>query len=332
MSSKSKVFLLILLVVAAGAGGGYWWYVNRDSLPAGIAHGNGRIEAETVQVATKNGGRVLEVLVDEGEFVEKGQVLARIDTDELTASLAGAEANVTAAKDLVASTKAQIVQKESELKYAAQALQRAETLVSKGHISQQEADQRQTAKETAEAALDATKAQLANAESSVDAARAEVRRIGTQIEDAELKAPIAGRVQYRLAEPGEVLSAGGRVITLLDLSKVYMTIFLPTAEVGRIFIGAEARIVLDAAPEYVIPAKVSFVSAEAQFTPREVETRSEREKLMFRIKISIPPELLKEHIEKVRTGLPGEAYVMMAPSIAWPSGLTVNLPPADSAD
>ncbi|WP_299816582.1 efflux RND transporter periplasmic adaptor subunit [uncultured Roseibium sp.] len=326
MSVKSRILILILLVLAGAGGGAYWWYVNQDRLPEGIAYGNGRIEAETVQVATKSGGRVLEVLVDEGDLVEEGQLLARIDTDELQASLAGAEANVAAAGDLVASIKAQTVQRESELKYAAQELLRAETLVAKGHISQQEADQRQTARETAQAALEAAQAQLKNAGSLVDAARAEVKRIETLIEEAELRAPISGRVQYRLAEPGEVLSAGGRVITLLDLSNVYMTIFLPTTEVGLVYIGAEARIVLDAAPEYVIPANVSFVAADAQFTPREVETRSEREKLMFRMKISIPAELLKEHIEKVRTGLPGEAYVMMAPGTDWPDDLAVHLP------
>ena len=327
MNSKQTVIGLLLIVILAIGGVVYWWQLERDRLPAEIAYGNGRIEAETIQVATKSAGRVLEVLVREGDMVEQGQLLARIDTDELTASLAGAEANVAAAKDTVASVKAQIAQRTSELKYAEQELQRAETLLEKGHVSQQEVDQRQTSKETAEAALEAVKAQLANAESSVDAARAEVRRIGTLIEDAELKAPISGRVQYRLAEPGEVLSAGGRVVTLLDLSDVYMTIFLPTSEVGRIFIGSEARIVLDAAPDYVIPASVSFVSAEAQFTPREVETRTEREKLMFRIKIKIAAELLREHIEKVRTGLPGVAYVMMAPGTEWPDKLALKLPP-----
>ncbi|WP_103222593.1 HlyD family secretion protein [Roseibium marinum] len=326
MSLNFKVLFPVLLLLAAVGGGSYWWYVNRDRLPDEIAYGNGRIEAETVQIATKNGGRVLEVLVDEGDLVEEGQLLARIDTDELQSSLAGAKANVAAARDLVASTRALAAQRESELKYAAQALQRSQTLVAKGHISQQEADQRQTAKETAEAALAAAQAQFNNAGSLVEAARAEVNRIGTLIEEAELKAPIAGRVQYRLAEPGEVLSVGGRVITLLDLAHVYMTIFLPTTEVGLVYIGAEARIVLDAAPGYVIPANVSFVAADAQFTPREVETRTEREKLMFRIKISIPAELLKEHIEKVRTGLPGVAYVMMAPGTAWPADLAVHLP------
>ena len=113
---------------------------------------------------------------------------------------------------------------------------------------------------------------------------------------------------------------------LLDLTDVYMIIFLPTNQVGRVFLGSEARIILDAAPNYVIPAYVSFVSSEAQFTPREVETRSEREKLMFRVKVKIDRELLLAHIEKVKSGLPGEAYVLLGSGNQWPERLAVNLP------
>ena len=135
-----------------------------------------------------------------------------------------------------------------------------------------------------------------------------------------------GGTGYRLAEPGEVLPAGGKVLTLLDLTDVYMTIFLPTSQVGRVNLGAEARIIFDAAPEYVVPASVSFVAPRAQFTPKEVETHSEREKLMFRVKVRIAPELLQQHIEKVKTGVPGVAYVRLDPAAEWPQQLRVKLP------
>jgi HlyD family secretion protein len=111
-----------------------------------------------------------------------------------------------------------------------------------------------------------------------------------------------------VAEPGEVLPAGGKVVTALQLSDVYMTIYLPTEQAGRVIVGSEGRIVLDAAPDLVLPAAVSFVAPRSQFTPKEVETRSEREKLMFRIKVRIDPELLVRNLEKVKTGL-----------LAWPT-------------
>lgn len=321
--------LVIACGLAAGAAGlGWaWWQQQQDRLPDHIATGNGRIEAEEVHVAAKYAGRVAEVLVEEGIRVGAGQVLARMDTAEQEASLARARAEVARSEEAVAEARAQIAQRESELTFADQELARAFFLVEKGHVSRERLEQRQSTRDTARAALDAAHARLASAERSVESAEAEARRIRTRIEDAELKAPRDGRVQYRLAEPGEVLAAGGKVVTLLDLTDVFMTIFLPTAEVGRVFVGSDARLILDAVPEYVIPAKVSFVASEAQFTPREVETRDEREKLMFRVKVKIDPALLLAHIEKVKTGLPGEAYVLLGSQSEWPERLTVKLPP-----
>jgi HlyD family secretion protein len=251
-----------------------------------------------------------------------------MDTAELEASLAKAKADIARARESVAEVKASIVQRESELRFARQELDRATTLFEKGHISKQSSDQKETMRDTARAALDAARARLVSSERAVEAAEAEARRIRTQIDDATLTAPRRGRVQYRLAQPGEVLASGGNVLTILDLTDVYMTIFLPTAQVGRVFIGSDARIILDAAPEMVIPAKVSFVAANAQFTPREVETRSEREKLMFRVKVKIDPKLLLAHMEKVKTGLPGEAFVLLGSNATWPERFAVKLPAA----
>ena len=180
---------------------------------------------------------------------------------------------------------------------------------------------------TAEAALEAARIQVVQAEAAIDAAIARTERLKSEIEDSALKSTIVGRVLYRLAEPGEVLAAGGKVLTVLELTDVYMTIFLPTSQTGRVRVGSEARIKIDAVPEYTIPAKVSFVAARAQFTPKEVETRSEREKLMFRIKVKIDPALLKQHIEKVKTGVPAVAYVRLDQSVPWPEQLKVQLPP-----
>jgi HlyD family secretion protein len=133
------------------------------------------------------------------------------------------------------------------------------------------------------------------AEASIGAAQATVDRIMSDLREYELKAQNGGRIQYRLVEPGEVLAAGGRVVTLLDLTNVYMTTYLPTSAAGRLRYGAEARLIFDAAPQYVIPAAVTFAASEAQFTPKYVVTESEREKLMFRVKVAIPEAALKDY-------------------------------------
>jgi HlyD family secretion protein len=136
---------------------------------------------------------------------------------------------------------------------------------------------------------------------------------------------VVGRVLYRLAEPGEVLGAGGKALTLVNLQDVYMEIFLPSAEVGTLKLGAEARLTVDFIPNRSAAAYVSFVSPEAQFTPKQVETKSEREKLMFRVKIQVPPEFVSSNIERVKTGIRGVGYVKVDPSATWPDWLQRNL-------
>jgi HlyD family secretion protein len=121
------------------------------------------------------------------------------------------------------------------------------------------------------------------------------------------------------------LAAGGKVLNLVDLADVYMTFFLPETVAGRVALGADVRLVLDAAPGYVIPAKVSYVSSVAQFTPKTVETASERQKLMFRVKAQIDPDLLRRHLEQVKTGLPGVAWLKIDDQASWPQALTVNV-------
>ena len=155
---------------------------------------------------------------------------------------------------------------------------------------------------------------------------ATIQRIQADIDDSVLRSPRDGRVQYRVAQPGEVLAAGGTVMNMVDLGDVYMTFFLPTAQAGRVAIGAEARIILDAASEYVIPAKISYVADVAQFTPKTVETEDERRKLMFRIKAQVDPDLLQKHLRQVKTGLPGRAYVRLDKEVDWPAELRTRLP------
>jgi HlyD family secretion protein len=179
----------------------------------------------------------------------------------------------------------------------------------------------------AQSALAVAKSQVVEAQSAIEAALATTERLKAEIEDSVLKAPRSGRVQYRVAQPGEVLPAGGKILTILDLSDVYMTFFLPETLAGRVAIGAEARVVLDAAPQYVFPARVSFVASVAQFTPKTVETTTERQKLVFRVKAQGDPEVLKRYGARVKTGLPGVATVRLDPTAAWPAHLQVRLAP-----
>jgi HlyD family secretion protein len=326
---RRRLWLLAgaLLLAALGAAAyGYHW-LHQPRLPPGFASGNGRVEATEYDIATKRAGRVVEVRVREGDLVQKSQVLAQMDVEELTAQRREAEAQLERARKAEATAQAVLVERESESRLARIELGRAQKLVEQNVAPIQRLDRDRTRSETAEAAVHAAREQLHEAQSAIAAAEASVERIQTLLDESTLLSPIRGRVIYRLAEPGEVLPAGGKVVTVLDLADVYMTIFIPTEQAGRVGYGAEARMVLDAFPELVLPASVSFVSPEAQFTPKEVETRTEREKLMFRFKVKIDQALLEQHLEQVKTGIPGVAYVRLAGAGAWPEHLAVRLPP-----
>ena len=298
-----------------------------EKIPEGIAHGNGRIEAVQVDISTKIAGRVKQIFAMEGDLVQADETVALIDTAQLHAQLLRAQADVASAQSQVASAQAAIEQARAQLVLAEQELKRSSSLAEKGHSSLETYDTRVSNRDVAKANLAAAEATLISRQRSVDAAEAVAQEIQTQIDDCVLKAPTIGRVLYRLAEPGEVLSAGGKVLTLINLADVYMEIFLPSEEAHRVDVGSDARIKLDIL-DFAIPATVSFVSPESQFTPKQVETRSERDKLMFRVKVRVPQELVHKHIDKVKTGIRGSAYVRLqgGPMPDWPAFLQ-KLPP-----
>lgn len=311
MNTKAIRFAVIaVVIIAAGFFGLRWWQNQQSALPADFAFGNGRIEANQVDISTKYAGRVSEVLVEEGDLIKAFQLLSKMDTAELEAELARAKAELAVSQASVKQAEASLGQRKSELQLAKQELKRAIQLVKQGAMAQRTGDQRRSTRNTASAAVTSAIAQLNAQNQSVLAAMAAIKQIQTRIDDTMLTTATDGRVLYRLAEPGEVLSAGGKVLTVIDLSDIYMEIFLPSAQAHRVAIGAQARIKLDIT-DIAIPATVSFVSPEAQFTPKQVETPSEREKLMFRVKVRVPHELVQKHIDKVKTGMRGVAYIRL---------------------
>ncbi|MCZ4430380.1 HlyD family efflux transporter periplasmic adaptor subunit [Agrobacterium sp. SOY23] len=352
MSRKGLLIGLVVLVLAIAA---YfvWSKFTAEGLPAGFAASNGRIEAVEIDISTKTAGRLQDIMVREGDFVKAGQVLAQMDTAQLEAKRRQAQAQLRRAKiaidtanSLVAQREAEktsalavVEQRKAQLDSASKTYTRSKQLLTGNVVSQQIVDDSEAAEQSAratlasaeaslaasDAAINAARAQIVDAEAAVDAAQADIESIETDIADATLKSPRDGRVQYRIAQPGEVLSAGGRVLNLVDLGDVYMTFFLPTAEAGRTSMGSDVRLILDAAPQYTIPAKVSFVADVAQFTPKTVETEEERQKLTFRVRAQIPQELLQKYIQYVKTGLPGMAYVRLDPEAVWPENLDRNL-------
>jgi HlyD family secretion protein len=296
------------------------------TMPEGIIKSNGRVEATEVDVAAKYAGRLATLNVNEGDEVTAGQVVGTISSPETEAQLREAQAQLLKAKQALAEALALIAQRNSDLSFTRTDYERGKALLPNGTITPQTVDQRRNRFESAEANYVAANAQRDQAESAIKAAQADVERLQSILVDLVLVSPRSGRVQYRLARSGEVISAGQRVLTILDLNDVYMTIYLPANEAGKLTLGDEARVIGDPLPQYIIPATVSFVATEAQFTPKSVETAEEREKLMFRVKLQIDPKVLAQYHQFVKTGVRGLGFVRTEPKIAWPDELVVKLP------
>ncbi|AUY33159.1 TPA: HlyD family efflux transporter periplasmic adaptor subunit [Escherichia coli] len=352
ISMKNKVLPAVLIAGALLAGWWYWSSQSGDAYGEGFVSGNGRIEAIQTDISTKLGGRIEQVLVREGHVVKAGEPLARMQVDILQAQRAEADAGRQRAEHAVSSAEAQVAlnksnlvaaqavvaQREAELDAARRRVARSEILSKEGASSVQELDDNRAAVRGAQAAVAASVAQVSAAQAAVKASEADVvgarsavvaalatvTRIDADINDSELRAPRDGRVQFRVAEPGEVLSPGGTVLNIIDLSDVYMTFFLPEKAAGRIELGSEVRIVLDSAPDNPIKATVSFVASNAQFTPKSVETASERQKLMFRVRAQVSEDFLRRHAKEVKAGVPGVAWVKLDAESSWPTPLAIR--------
>ena len=347
-----KVLLIVLLAAAAGGG---WWAYHRQgaaTLPAFVAHSNGRLELNRLDVASLYPGRVERVLVAEGDAVKANEVLVELSSAQSSGQLAAAQAatlraaelvqraraGVTQAQQAVARADAEIAayrqqQKVAKLELDNAKQMRREDLVSASELAKRQADferatasvkAAQAARAEAQAAVAQGQAAVAEAEAGVKQATAQADTAASADADMAIRSPLTARVEYRLVEPGTVIGAGSRVISLLDPADVSMNVFLPNATVGGLRVGDEARLVLDGI-DAVFPAQVSFIASEAQFTPKAVETADEREKLVFRVKLKVPAEVAQRYDRLLKGGMTGDGYVRRDSAQAWPLVLEVKL-------
>jgi HlyD family secretion protein len=318
MGEKGKVLkksaAILVLILLAGVLV-FYLYTSKDknAIPKGFAMGNGRLEATEVDVAAKLAGRLTEVLAKEGDLCKKNQIVARIDTSTLQAQLKQAEAEVKRAKQARETALSRMESIRLKLVLAVKELDRSNKLFAKGIFTQQQLDRDQTVKQSYEAEYAAAKSSITEIDNAIESALAQTEILKSEINDCILKSPIKGPVLSRLAEPGEVIPNGGKVLTILDPTDIHMNVYLSEQYAGVIPLGGDARVVLDAIPDKQFPATVAYVSEKAQFTPKEVEATEEREKLVFRVKIS-----LQEFDDpRLKPGMPGVAYIRLNPSAKW---------------
>ncbi|RAU42269.1 MULTISPECIES: biotin/lipoyl-binding protein [unclassified Pseudomonas] len=314
---KWITWAVAILVLTLGGGVFGYWQLRKPRLSPDFDMSNGRLEATEVQIASKTAGRLAQVLVHEGDQVTAGQLLARMDTRTLDAQLRQAEAGVAGARQNVAAAQATLQLRQSEQLLARQELRRGRQLYERGYYSAQALDQQTSRLDTATSAVRAARAQVEALQATIGAALAQVASLQSEIDDDSLRAPVDGVIQLRVAEPGEVVAAGSQVLVMINTEDQYMNLYLPTATVGKLTLGDEARIVLDSLADTPLPARISFVEDKAQFTPKEVETRDERQKLVFRVKVNL---IDPARTPQAKPGMPGTGYVRTRP-VPWPSVL-----------
>ena len=301
------------------------------TLPDGIVKSNGRIEATQVDVSSKYAGRLAEVTVEEGSSVTKGQVIAKLTSPEYQAQLRAAQADVKKANDALAAAEAEITARQSALDFAKSDFERGQQLIKAGHITKQTFEQRKRNLDSAAAAVQSFTSQRDQALSQIANSEAEVDRIQSIIDDLTLRSPRFGRVQYQLARAGEVVAAGAPIVTVLDLTDVYMTVFLPAADAGRLAVGDEARIILDPIPDYVIPASVELrrrrraIHAENRRDHGRAGETDVSRQAQGRCAGS------SAFYTRVKTGVRGLGFMRTKADVEWPADLQVKLPkaPAD---
>lgn len=323
MKIQPKIIVICIPTILAVLAGLYWLY-GRNNLPDYVVRSNGRLEFTRLDISTIYPGRVIQLPAKEGENVKSGDILAVLDAEEVKAQIEGAQAQKELATSVAERSKAEIDVRQNSKKLAQLDFNETSEMKRKSLVSQIELEKRRIGLDSELAGEAAAKAALNGALANIATANAQIKRLEILLKELTIKAPIDGRIEYLIVEQDAVLPAGGRVMSMLDIDDVYMTIFLPSVVAGKLIIGGDARILLDAMSGISLPAVVTYVAYEAQFTPKYVETTSEREKLVYRVKLQIRKDVAQKYRGLLKAGMPGNGYVKTNQDRPWPPFLYIN--------
>jgi HlyD family secretion protein len=290
---------------------------------------SGHVEATDVRVAAKLGGRLERLAVKEGDRVERGQELAKIETVDLELTRrqaraereqAGAELrlrlNGARAED-IAELEAQVRSLDADLTAAERDLERMQGLLDKGSGTTKARDDAQTRRDILRARREAQSQSLqrlksgfreeekAAARARLEALEARLAQIEQQLQDATIKSPLGGVVTLKLAEAGEMVPAGSPLLVVTDLQDAWLTVYVAEPDLGRIHLGDEAEVRTDGGETR--KGRITFIAAQAEFTPKNVQTRDERVKLVYKVKLG-----LENQDGLFKPGMPAEARLKVA--------------------
>lgn len=316
MKRVSIIAVLLLAVVAASAY--FYWRLQPEPLPAQVVYASGRIEADEVRIAPEVPGRVVENAYREGQSIRAGDLIARVDPTDFELQADQASAQQTASQRSALQIDAQIDMALHHAGTARDDLGRYETLRKEGWVTIPQVDLRRNAFVAASDQVSVLRQQRAQADAQAIVAARSLSLARERLKRTNVYSPLTGSVLERLAEPGEVVAAGQPLAVVANLSRIRLKVFVSEADLGRLRLGAPARIRVDAFPSRSFDARIAQVDAQAQFTPRDVHMKDERARTVYGVTLEAanPQGLLKP-------GMPADAWILWDALRGWPARFVV---------
>ena len=295
----TQILIPLALLALLGAAGWQLYQRQHDALPPGLIQANGRLEGDTVRIATKYAGRLATLPVSEGQALQAGEVVATLVSDELAARASAADAAIAAAQAQLQRARAASAQADKDA-------QRFERLLDSGAVERIRTEQMQLAAVSA-------RSQAEQAQQQLGQARAARQELAAVLRELTVRAPQAGTVTLKLHEAGEVVAAGSPLLELVDLQRLYLKVYVPETQIGQVRLGLPARIYSDAFPGRSFDARVSYIAHRAEFTPKEVQTSDERAKLVYAVKL----QLAANPAGQLSPGVPADAVIRWQEGTPW---------------
>jgi len=307
----------VLIAIAAGSYG-LFVMLQPPLLPQGFLYGNGHIEGTEVMISAEATGRVLESHMVEGRHVAADALLLRLDDVGLKTRLAQAKAEQSVIENELAVLDTQLRTWRHHLRTAGSDLKRHRELKKSGSITSQSLNQVEDAFQEARGKVQVLENQYKQTESRLEAARQQMVLLQLQLNKTQIHAPVAGTVLVKSVEVGELVAPGKVVVVLVDMSRLDIKIYIPERDIGKVKLGALARVRVDAFPQRHFAASVLRVDQRAQFTPRDIHMPEERVRMVFGVTLSVDNEE-----GYLKPGMPADAWLKVQDDLLWPDQLIV---------
>ncbi len=315
---KTWIWTALFLVLIAGGSYGLYIYLQPPRLPDQVLYGNGHIEGTDIRVSAEVAGRVVETNLTEGVTVDAGAQIAKLDDVDLVLRKQRADAEVEALRR----TREKVVRETEVARHhlatANRDLARYRELSERGTSPTQRVEQVEDAFREAQGHAAVLAAEVGAVEARIEAAEQDLHLIANQLAKTRIAAPSAGTVLARAIENGEFVQVGQTVAILADLTRLELKVYIPEKHIGKVTLGAVARVRIDAFPDRYFDARVARVDQQAQFTPRDIHMPEERTLMVFGVTLDLanPEGLLKP-------GMPADAWILWRPDAGWPAQLFV---------